>query len=153
MQRIATHLWFDDQAEEAAEFYTSIFEDSRIVETRRFPGGAPDGTDVTVVVFELAGTRYYGLNGGPEFRFNEAVSLYVHCANQEEVDAYWEKLLAGGGEPGPCGWLKDRYGLSWQVVPDILTELASGPDQERAVRVLRAMQTMSKLDVRALEEA
>ncbi|MEV0583643.1 VOC family protein [Nonomuraea sp. NPDC050310] len=153
MQKIATHLWFDTQAVEAAEFYTSIFPNSRIVEVQRFPGGTPDGGEISVVVFELEGQLYYGLNAGPEFKFNEAISLYVHCETQEEVDTYWDRLLEGGGEPGPCGWLKDRYGLSWQIVPNALTRMGTDPDKEKATRVMQAMMRMSKLDIKELEAA
>lgn len=154
MQKIMTHLWFDDQAEEAARFYTSIFADSRIVDVTDYGRKAP-GTDVTVltVTFELAGQRYIALNAGPAFTFTEAVSLYVDCADQEEVDYYWARLLEGGGEEVQCGWLKDRYGLSWQVVPRKFTELMADPDPERAGRAFEAMMGMVKLDVAKLVAA
>ncbi|GAA4913310.1 VOC family protein [Streptomonospora salina] len=154
MQKIMTHLWFDDQAEEAARFYTSIFGDSRIVEVTDYGRTAP-GTAVTIlaVTFELAGQRYIALNAGPAFTFNEAVSLYVDCADQEEVDYYWSRLLEGGGEAVQCGWLKDRYGLSWQVVPRTLTDLMADPDPERAGRAFEAMMGMVKLDAAELQAA
>ncbi|MUL43810.1 VOC family protein [Streptomonospora sp. PA3] len=149
-----THLWFDNQAEEAAKFYTSIFDGSRIVEIVDFGQTAPD-SDVTVktVTFELAGQRYIALDAGPAFTFNEAVSLYIDCADQAEVDYYWSRLLEGGGEEVQCGWLKDRYGLSWQVVPRRLTELTSDPDPERAQRAMQAMFGMRKIDIAAVEAA
>ncbi|MCD0483666.1 VOC family protein [Streptacidiphilus sp. ASG 303] len=153
MQKITTFLWFEDRAEEAAELYTSVFPDSRITEVRRYgaAGPLPEGTVMTVG-FELAGQRFTALNGGPHHRFNEAVSLFVDCADQEEVDRLWERL-GDGGEHGPCGWLKDRFGLSWQIVPTVLGRLLDDPDPAAAERVVKAMLGMGKLDVRALEEA
>ncbi|MGI5285397.1 VOC family protein [Nonomuraea polychroma] len=153
MQKITTYLWFDNQAEEAAQFYTSLFDDSRIVEVQRYPEGVPGpaGT-VMVVTFELAGQRFIALNGGPQFTFNEAVSLYVDCESQEEVDELWAKLT-DGGEESQCGWLKDRWGLSWQIIPRRLTELLSDPDPARAQRAMQAMLGMQKIDVQALEKA
>lgn len=146
-------LWFDTQAEEAAELYTSVFPNSRIVQrvanTKATP--SPD-VEVLVVVFELDGQRFVGLNGGPLFTFNEAISLQVECETQEEVDAYWARL-GDGGEEGPCGWLKDRFGLSWQVTPRRLTELTSDPDPEVARRATEAMMTMKKIDIAAIEQA
>jgi predicted 3-demethylubiquinone-9 3-methyltransferase (glyoxalase superfamily) len=152
-------LWFDDQAEEAAAFYTGIFENSRVVSVSRYGdagreihGKAP-GT-VMVVAFELEGQAFTALNGGPMFKFNEAVSLQVACETQEEVDYYWEKLSAGGDEAAQqCGWLKDRYGLSWQVVPNVLGELISDPDPERSQRAMRAMLRMKKIDIAGLTRA
>ncbi|MGK5637703.1 VOC family protein [Streptomyces sp. URMC 126] len=153
MQKITPFLWFDDQAEEAAGHYTSVFEDSRIVHVQRYGEAGPgEPGSVMTVTFELAGQQFIALNGGPRFTFNEAVSLYVDCASQEEVDDLWARL-GEGGEEGPCGWLKDRYGLSWQIIPRRLTDLLSDPDTERANRVMRAMLEMTKIDVGALEEA
>ncbi|MGP0067653.1 MAG: VOC family protein [Isosphaeraceae bacterium] len=146
-QKIRTCLWFDGNAEEAAEFYVSVFKDSAITGITPGPTGA-----ALVVVFRLAGAEFLALNGGPEFRFNEAVSLSVDCRSQEELDELWEKLSAGGS-PGQCGWLKDRYGLSWQIVPSVLPELLAGADRGRAQRVLDALMGMTKLDIGALEAA
>ncbi|MEU4211728.1 VOC family protein [Streptomyces sp. NPDC026206] len=153
MQKITTFLWFDHQAEEAAEYYTSVFGDSRVVDVQRYGEAGPGepGT-VMVVTFELAGQRFIALNGGPRFTFNEAVSLCVDCDTQEEVDELWAKLTAGGQESA-CGWLKDRYGLSWQVVPRRLTELLSDPDPVRSNRVMQAMLGMKKIDIQALVDA
>ncbi|MFG1942668.1 VOC family protein [Nonomuraea sp. NPDC048826] len=148
MQKITTFLWFDHQAEEAADFYTSIFPDSRVLEAQPGPGGKP-----MMVVFELAGQRYMALNGGPaDFSFTEAVSQFVECESQEEVDELWARLT-DGGEEGPCGWLKDRYGLSWQIIPRELPQLLSHPDPEVAGKVARAMQGMKKIDVQGLRDA
>lgn len=153
MQKITPFLWFDDLAEEAAEHYTSLFPDSRIVHVQRYGEAGPGapGTVMTVT-FELAGQQFIALNGGPQFTFNEAVSLYVDCTAQEEVDELWEKLGAGG-EEGPCGWLKDRYGVSWQIIPRTLTDLLGDPDPVKSDRVMKAMLQMTKIDIRALEEA
>ncbi|WP_433518961.1 VOC family protein [Nonomuraea sp. CA-143628] len=153
MQKITTFLWFDNQAEEAAAFYTSLFEDSRILEVQRYgdAGPGPAGTAMTVS-FELAGQRFVALNGGPQFTFTEAISLYVDCASQEEVDELWAKLT-DGGEESQCGWLKDRWGLSWQIVPKVLPELLSNPDPAKAQQVMKAMLGMRKIDINALEEA
>lgn len=159
IQKITPCLWFDDQAEEAAGFYTSIFPNSRIVTTSRYGEagqeihGKPPGSVLTVS-FELDGQSFTALNGGAVFQFNEAVSLQVDCATQEEVDHYWEKLSAGGDEKAKqCGWLKDRYGLSWQVVPSALIEMITHPDQEKSQRAFAAMMRMKKLDIAALERA
>ncbi|MEU9797040.1 VOC family protein [Streptomyces sparsogenes] len=153
MQKITTFLWFDDQAEQAAHHYTSVFEDSRVVEIQRYGEAGPGepGTVMTVT-FELAGQRFTALNGGPQFTFTEAISLSVDCATQEEVDQLWERL-GDGGEAGPCGWLKDRYGLSWQIVPRRLTELLRDPDPAKSARVMRAMLGMKKIDIQGLEDA
>ncbi|MFF4620302.1 VOC family protein [Nonomuraea jabiensis] len=147
MQKITTFLWFDDQAEEAAGFYTSLFKDSRVLEVTPGPAGA-----AMVVTFELAGQRFIALNGGPEFKFTEAISLYVDCDSQEEVDELWARLTEGG-EESQCGWLKDRYGLSWQIIPRRLQELIGDPDPERAQRAVKAMLGMGKIDVQGLEDA
>jgi predicted 3-demethylubiquinone-9 3-methyltransferase (glyoxalase superfamily) len=148
-----TCLWFDGRAEEAAEHYASIFEDSRIGRISRYTeaGPGPAGSVLTVE-FELNGQKFVALNGGPEFTFNEAISFQVHCDDQEEVDYYWSKLSAGG-EEGPCGWLKDKYGVSWQVVPKALLDLITDPDAEKAKRTTEALFGMKKLDIDALERA
>ncbi|MGW0198850.1 VOC family protein [Nonomuraea sp. NPDC003201] len=147
MQKITTFLWFHDQAEEAAGFYTSLFKDSRVLEVTPGPTGS-----AMVVTFELAGQRFIALNGGPEFTFTEAVSLYVDCDSQEEVDELWARLTEGG-EESQCGWLKDKYGLSWQIIPRRLQELIGDPDPERAQRAVKAMMGMGKIDVQGLEDA
>lgn len=157
--RIAPCLWFDDQAEEAARFYTSVFKNSKTVRTSHYTEaghevhGRPPGSVMTVD-FELDGISFTALNGGPHFKFNEAVSLQVNCDTQEEVDYYWDKLSAGGDlRAQQCGWLKDKYGLSWQVVPVIMSDLMSDSDKERAGRVMEAMLKMKKLDIAELERA
>jgi predicted 3-demethylubiquinone-9 3-methyltransferase (glyoxalase superfamily) len=154
MPKIAPCLWFDDQAEEAATFYTSVFPNSRITEVQHYPDAGPGvaaGT-VSTVSFSLDGQDYVALNGGPAFTFSEAVSLQVYCGSQEEVDDYWAKL-SDGGEESACGWLKDRYGLSWQIVPSALLELTADPDRERAARVFAAMLRMKKIDIAELYQA
>jgi predicted 3-demethylubiquinone-9 3-methyltransferase (glyoxalase superfamily) len=153
MQKITPCLWFDTEGEEAAGFYTSVFPNSRIVDVARYgeAGPRPEGT-VMVVSFELDGQKFTALNGGPEFTFNEAISFQVSCETQEEVDAFWSKLSAGG-EEGPCGWLKDKYGVSWQIVPTVLPELLGNPDREKSQRVMRAMLKMKKIEIDALERA
>lgn len=153
MQKIVTFLWFDDQAEEAANFYVSLFPDSKVVDVTRYGdvGPGPKGT-VMSVTFQLAGQDYIALNGGPQFKFTEAISLFVNCETQAEVDELWEKL-SDGGERGPCGWLKDKYGLSWQIVPTVLGELLRDQDSEKANRVLGALLQMSKLEIAGLKEA
>jgi predicted 3-demethylubiquinone-9 3-methyltransferase (glyoxalase superfamily) len=153
MPKPTPFLWFDTQAEEAARFYTSVFPNSRITQVSHYgeAGPGPAGS-VMVVTFELDGQRFIALNGGPEFRFTEAVSFTIECASQEEVDRFWT-ALSDGGEPGPCGWLKDRYGLSWQVNPTRLFELLSDPDRERAQRVMTAMLGMTKIEIAELERA
>lgn len=156
LQRITPCLWFDDQAEAAAAFYTAIFPHSRIVNVTRDGEagqeihGRPPGS-VMVVAFELDGQQFTALNGGPAFTFNEAISLQVRCRDQAEVDHYWKRLSAGGDpQAQQCGWLKDRYGVSWQIVPDILLELLNSDDRGRADRVMRAMLGMKKIDIAAL---
>jgi predicted 3-demethylubiquinone-9 3-methyltransferase (glyoxalase superfamily) len=152
-RRITPNLWFDTEAEEAAAFYTSVFENSRVVNVIRYPEGAPRAAGMVMTVeFELDGQRFVGINGGPQFTFDEAVSFQIDCETQEEVDHYWERL-SEGGEEGPCGWLKDRYGLSWQVVPTGMQELFADPDPERARRAMDAMLKMRKLDIAALRSA
>jgi predicted 3-demethylubiquinone-9 3-methyltransferase (glyoxalase superfamily) len=148
-----TCLWFDGQAEEAADHYASIFENSRIGSVDRYTEAGLGRTgSVMTVEFELNGQKFVGLNGGPEFKFNEAVSFQIHCDDQDEVDYYWSKL-SEGGEKGPCGWLKDKYGVSWQVIPRVLFDLIRDPDPEKAARATEAMLSMSKLDIAALEKA
>ena len=153
MQKITPFLWFDSQAEEAAKFYVSVFGNSRILKTVRYgtAGPGPAGSVMTVQ-FELNGVPFTALNGGPLFRFSEATSFVVNCQSQAEVDALWEKLSAGGN-PGRCGWLKDRYGLSWQIVPTVLPVLLGDPDAVKAQRTMAAMLQMDKLDIGALEKA
>ena len=146
-QKIRTCLWFDGNAEEAAGFYVSVFKDSGITGITAGPTG-----EALVVAFRLAGVEFLALNGGPQFRFNEAVSLSVDCRSQEELDELWEKLTAGGS-PGRCGWLKDRYGLSWQIVPAILPKLLAGADPGRVRRMMDALRGMTKIDIPALESA
>ena len=155
MSKIAPCLWFDGQAEEAAEFYTSLLPDSRIENVNRAAADTPSGPQgsVLTVDFTLAGQQFMGLNGGPDFKFNEAISFSIDCEDQAEVDRYWEKLVEGGGEYSVCGWLKDRYGVSWQVIPRKLPELLNGPDPEGAARAMKAMLEMTKIDVAKLEEA
>ena len=157
VQRITPFLWFDSQAEEAAKFYVSIFKDSRIVGITRYDdeaakaAGRPKGSVMTVA-FELSGQEFTALNGGPLFKFTEAISLVVHCENQKEVDHFWEKLAAGGEEV-QCGWLKDRFGLSWQVVPTVLVEMLQDKNPEKSKRAVAAMLKMKKLDIDALTKA
>jgi predicted 3-demethylubiquinone-9 3-methyltransferase (glyoxalase superfamily) len=155
MSKIAPCLWFDGTAEEAAKLYTSLFPDSRIVSVNRSPADNPSTPEgaVLTVDFTLAGQTFIALNGGPDFRFTEAISLSIDCEDQAEVDRYWNALIADGGEPSQCGWLKDRFGLSWQVVPKQLPEMLGGPDHEGAKRAMEAMLQMSKLDVAKLREA
>jgi predicted 3-demethylubiquinone-9 3-methyltransferase (glyoxalase superfamily) len=150
---ITTCLWFDTEGEEAAEFYCSVIPDSRVLDVARY-GAAGPGTpgSAMTVSFELDGKPYVALNGGPEFRFNEAVSLQISCRDQEEVDHYWNTLVEGG-EESMCGWLKDRYGFSWQVIPSALNELLGDPDPDRAQRAMQAMLSMRKIDVEALRRA
>jgi predicted 3-demethylubiquinone-9 3-methyltransferase (glyoxalase superfamily) len=150
---ISPCLWFDTEAEEAARFYTSVFPGSRVVDVQHYGSAGPREEGMVMIVeFALGGRRFLALNGGPKFTFNEAVSFEILCDSQEEVDRYWE-LLGEGGEHGPCGWLKDRFGVSWQVVPRRLNELVADPDREKAQRVIAAMLQMRKLDVAALEAA
>jgi predicted 3-demethylubiquinone-9 3-methyltransferase (glyoxalase superfamily) len=154
MPQITTFLTYDDQAEEAVTLYTSIFPNSRILETSRYGDAGPGRPgSVMSATFELDGQRFQALNGGPSFGFSDGVSLYIDCADQAEVDYYWEKLGTDGGEPGRCGWLKDRFGVSWQVIPRALGTLLGDPDPARAVRAIEAMLGMSKLDVAELERA
>src|SRR5438128_989095 len=157
MQKITTHLWFDNQAEEAARFYVSLFKNSKILNVARYgeAGAKISGrqpASVMTVTFQLEGQQFIALNGGPLFKFSEAISLLVNCETQAEVDELWEKLSAGG-EQGPCGWLKDKYGLSWQIVPETLRTLMSDPDPKKANAVMEAMLAMSKIDIGGLRAA
>jgi predicted 3-demethylubiquinone-9 3-methyltransferase (glyoxalase superfamily) len=154
MQKVAPCLWFDGKAEEAARFYTSLFPLSRITGISRYgeAGPGPKGKVMTVQ-FRLAGQDFIALNGGPQYRFTPAISLSVDCRSQREVDRLWEKLTKGGGAPVQCGWLTDRFGVSWQIVPSVLRELLSDPDPERTKRVMQAMLQMVKLDVEGLRQA
>ena len=157
MQKITPFLWFDNQAEEAVNFYVSVFKDSKIGKVTRYDeasskaSGQPQGSVMTIE-FQLAGQDFIALNGGPQFKFTEAVSFSVDCKNQQEVDEFWEKLSAGG-EEGPCGWLKDKYGLSWQITPTVLVEMLNDPNTEKAQRVMKAMLQMKKIDIKTIEEA
>jgi predicted 3-demethylubiquinone-9 3-methyltransferase (glyoxalase superfamily) len=152
-QKIVPNLWFDTQAEEAAAFYVSVFDNARIVNVTHYTENAPrEAGMVMTVEFELDGQRFVGINGGPDFTFSEAVSFQIDCEDQDEIDYFWDKL-SDGGEEGPCGWLKDRFGLSWQVVPRGMDELFGDDDPERASRAMQAMLQMGKLDVAALRAA
>jgi predicted 3-demethylubiquinone-9 3-methyltransferase (glyoxalase superfamily) len=152
-QKIVPNLWFDTEAEEAAEFYVSVFPNSRIVNVTHYTEAGPRkaGTVMTVE-FELDGQRFIGIDGGPQFKFDEAVSFEIECEDQQEIDYYWDKLTEGG-EESQCGWLKDRYGLSWQVVPTGMEEIFADPDKDRAGRAMKAMLEMKKLDIAALRSA
>ncbi len=153
LSKITPCLWFDDQGQEAANFYTSVFKDSRVTEVTHYgsAGPRPEGMVMTVS-FELDGQPFLALNGGPEFTFDEAISFQVSCESQEEVDEFWTRLSEGGAE-GPCGWLKDKFGVSWQIIPDALPEVLGDPDPERAQRAMKAMLGMSKIDIVELRRA
>jgi predicted 3-demethylubiquinone-9 3-methyltransferase (glyoxalase superfamily) len=153
MQKLTPCLWFDTEGEDAATFYTSVFPNSRIRDVAHYGSAGPraEGTVMTVS-FELDGQEFIALNGGPDFTFNEAISFEVSCESQEEVDRFWS-TLSEGGEEGPCGWLKDKFGVSWQIVPTRLVELLTDPDQEKAQRVMAAMLKMKKIEIDALERA
>ena len=154
MSTITPFLWFDTEAEEAAQLYTTLFPNSRITEVSRYGESGPrEAGLVMTVAFELDGQRFVALNGGPEHQITEAVSLVVDCADQAEVDRYWNALTADGGEEGPCGWLKDRFGLSWQITPTRLIELITDPDPEKAQRAMAAMLQMRKIDIAEIERA
>jgi predicted 3-demethylubiquinone-9 3-methyltransferase (glyoxalase superfamily) len=155
MQKIRPFLWFNDNAEEAVEFYVSIFDNSKVVSVSRYgdAGPGPKGSVMTVT-FQLRGQEFVALNGGPAFKFNEAISFQVNCGSQEEVDYYWERLSEGGDEGAQqCGWLKDKYGVSWQVVPTVLFELVNDPDSEKSQRAMKAMLQMKKIDIGELKRA
>src|SRR6195256_3092610 len=153
VQKITPFLWFDHQAEEAAGFYASIFPHSKVVKIARYgeAGPGPAGSAMTVE-FQLEGQTFVALNGGPHFKFSEAISFVVNCQTQDEVDAYWEKLSAGGA-PVECGWLKDKFGLSWQIVPTVLPEMLSDPDPQKTQRVMKAMMAMKKLNIQDLRDS
>ncbi len=153
MQKIVPNLWFDTESQDAADFYTGIFKNSRIVSVLHYgeAGPRPAGMVMTVT-FQLEGQEFTAINGGPEFKFNEALSLLVNCESQDEVDLLWEKLSAGG-EKGPCGWLKDKFGVSWQITPTVLDEMLQDEDAERADRVMKAMLQMGKIEIDVLEKA
>jgi predicted 3-demethylubiquinone-9 3-methyltransferase (glyoxalase superfamily) len=153
-QKIVPFLWFDTQAEEAVQFYLSAFPGSTIIATTRYPEGTPQPAgSVMTIAFELQGQQFVALNGGPNFKFNEAVSFVVNCDTQEEIDHYWRALTADGGEPIQCGWLKDKYGLAWQIVPAAFWTMIDSSDPARAARVMGAMMQMQKFDIAALERA
>jgi len=153
-QKITTYLWFDNNAEEAMNFYVSIFKNSKILDTVRYgdAGPGPKGT-VMCGTFQLEGQEFMALNGGPHFKFTEAISLFVNCETQEEVDDLWKKLTAGGGAPSQCGWLKDKFGLSWQIIPSILLKMLADKDPEKSRRVMEAMLQMTKIDINRLKQA
>ncbi len=154
MQKIAPFLWFDDNAEEAMKFYVSIFKNSKILSTTRYPDGGP-GTPGKLMsgTFQLEGQEFYALNAGPQFKFTEAISLFVNCETQQEVDDLWAKLTVDGGEESQCGWLKDKFGLSWQIIPTALGEMLGDKDPEKATRAMEAMLKMKKIDIKALQRA
>ena len=152
-EKITTCLWFDTQAEEAAEYYVSVFDEGKILDVSRYGDGGPGPAGQAIAVrFQIDGRTFMALNGGPAFNFTEAVSFVIDCSSQEEVDRYWS-ALTNGGEESRCGWLKDRYGVSWQVVPSVLGQLLGGPDPDGAQRAMQAMLTMRKLDIAALQTA
>jgi predicted 3-demethylubiquinone-9 3-methyltransferase (glyoxalase superfamily) len=153
MQKINPFLWFNDQAEDAAKFYVSLFKNSKVLNVARYgeAGPGPKGTAMSVT-FELAGQKFMALNGGPHFKFSEAISFFINCETQQEVDELWEKLSAGG-EKSRCGWLKDKYGLSWQVIPTALGEMLQDKDPKKSQRVMQAMLQMDKIDIARLKQA
>jgi predicted 3-demethylubiquinone-9 3-methyltransferase (glyoxalase superfamily) len=154
MPKISPFLWFDNQAEEAAKFYVSVFPNSKVVSVAHYGEGGPGPKgSVMVVAFDLDGQRVNALNGGPQFKFSEAISLWVDCKTQEEVDLYWNKLTSGGGSESVCGWLKDKYGLSWQIVPVVLPQMLQDPDPKKAKRVMDAMMKMRKIEIAGLKKA
>ncbi len=154
MQKLVTYLWFDDNAEEAMKFYVSIFKDSKILTTSRYPDGGPGQPGKLMTgTFQLDGQQFHALNGGPQFKFTEAISILVNCETQQEVDDLWAKLTAGGGEESQCGWLKDKFGLSWQIIPTALGEYLGDKDPVKAKRAMEAMLKMKKIDIKALKEA
>jgi predicted 3-demethylubiquinone-9 3-methyltransferase (glyoxalase superfamily) len=158
MQKVTPFLWFDNQAEEAAKFYTSVFENSKVGKILRYDeaaakaAGGPVGSVLTIE-FEIEGQKFTALNGGPEFKFNEAISFVVNCDTQKEVDYFWEILTADGGQESHCGWLKDKFGVSWQIVPTVLIEMLHDKDSEKSERVMKAMLQMQKIDIKTLKEA
>ncbi len=158
MQKITPFLWFDHQAEEAAKFYTSVFKNSKVGRILRYDeasakgAGRPVGSVLTIE-FEIEGQRFTALNGGPEFKFNESISFVVNCDTQKEVDYFWEKLMADGGQESQCGWLKDKFGVSWQITPAVLIDMLNDKDAKKAERVMKAMMQMQKIDIKTLKEA
>jgi predicted 3-demethylubiquinone-9 3-methyltransferase (glyoxalase superfamily) len=158
MQKITPFLWFDHEAEEAAKFYTSVFKNSKIGRIFRYTKEAAEKTgrsegSVLTVEFEIEGQKFVALNGGSQFKFNESISFVVNCGSQEEVDYFWQKLTAGGGEESQCGWLKDKFGVSWQITPTVLIDMLQGKDSEKAERVMKAMLQMQKIDIAKLKTA
>ncbi|UDL92466.1 VOC family protein [Mesorhizobium sp. PAMC28654] len=153
MQKITTCLWFDGQAEEATNHYVSVFKNSKVLSVMRWPKGHALEGKVLVTSFELDGVQFQALNGGPQYKFTEAMSQSIDCKTQDEVDHFWTRLTEGGGEPGPCGWLKDKFGISWQVVPEQLPRLLQDPDRAKAGRVMNAMMQMGKIDIAKIEAA
>jgi len=158
MQKITPFLWFDNQAEEAVKFYTSIFKNSKVGRILRYDEASSKAAggsvgSVLTIEFEIEGQKFTALNGGPQFKFTESVSFVVNCKTQEEVDYFWEKLIAGGGRESACGWLKDKFGLSWQVTPTVLIDMLNDKDARKAERVMKAMMEMDKIDIKKLEEA
>ena len=155
LSKISPCLWFNGDAEDAARLYTGLFPNSRILSVDRSPADTPSGPKDTVltVTFAIAGQTFIGLNGGPDFKFNESISFSIDCDDQAEVDRYWDALIYGGGEPSQCGWLKDRFGVSWQVIPRQLPEMLQSPDREAAGRAMEAMLKMAKIDIEQLEQA
>ncbi len=158
MQKITPFLWFDNQAEEAAKFYTSVFKNSKVGRILRYDeasakgAGRPVGSVLTIE-FEIAGQKFTALNGGPKFKFNESISFVVNCETQNEVDYFWEKLMADGGQESQCGWLKDKFGVSWQITPTVLIDMLNDKDAKKAERVMKAMMQMQKIDIKTLKEA
>jgi len=158
MQKITPFLWFDHQAEEAAKFYTSVFKNSKVGKILRYDEAAAQAAggavgSVLTIEFEIEGQKFTALNGGPQFKFNESVSFVVNCKTQEEVDYFWEKLTAGGGQESECGWLKDKFGLSWQVIPTVLIDMLNDKDPKKAGRVMKAMMQMQKIEINKLKAA
>jgi predicted 3-demethylubiquinone-9 3-methyltransferase (glyoxalase superfamily) len=154
MKKIRPFLWFDHQAEEAANFYANTFKNSKILDVQKVGEPGTDSYKTMVVSFEVEGQEFIALNGGPQhYNFNDSISFFIDCADQAEIDYYWDRLTADGGEPGQCGWLKDKYGLSWQVIPTELPQLLGDPDPEKAGRAMQAMLGMRKLDIQALKDA
>ncbi len=154
MQKITPFLWFDNNAEDAIKFYCSVFKNAKVIDERRYgdAGPGPKGSFMTGT-FELEGQQFMALNAGPLFKFNEAISFFVNCETQEEVDYYWEKLISGGGQPSQCGWLKDKFGLSWQIIPATLGKMLNDKNPVKANNVMQAMLKMRKIDIKKLEEA
>ena len=154
IQKLKPFLWFDTQAEEAAKFYCSVFKNSKMLDVQRYPEGAPaPAGSVMIASFELEGMQFVALNAGPQFKFTEAISFVVTTESQEETDYYWNKLTADGGQESACGWLKDKFGLSWQITPRALMQLLSDPDRQKAQRVMQSMMTMKKINIPELERA